>query len=485
MMNKLPIKKFKTQPYDWQLAAVHRGIDNDNFALFAEQGTGKTKALIDILRCRYAKRTRIMKTLILAPLITLQNWREEFGAHSFIRLNDIIVMKGTSAQKIKTFEKDTASGKAKILVTNYESLLSDKLYHLLLSWNIEILCLDEAHYVKNHKSKRSKKVSVIADRSIHKYILTGTPILNNVSDLYMQFRILDGGKTFGKSFYTFQGKYMMDMNEGWKGKQNYFPKFVANPSTFEELQTKMESSSVRVLKKDCLDLPPLIKQKIIVPLSPEQKKSYKEMERDLVTFIESKSDEPRAVVAQLAIVKALRLQQIVTGFVPDEDGKVHEFSKNPRLEIVSELLQQLVGDHKVILWCSFRHNYKQLSRLCKSLGIEYGMITGEQSIDQKNDDIKRFRHSDSCRVVIANRRAGGIGINLIEADYSIVYSRNFSLNDELQSEARNHRGGSEVHEKIVKIDLVGENTIDEKVLTALQCKQDLSKSIIDVIKGEK
>jgi len=144
-------------------------------------------------------------------------------------------------------------------------------------------------------------------------------------------------------------------------------------------------------------------------------------------------------------------------------------------------LEKLVPDHKVILWCSFIHNYKQLARLCKELDIEYGMITGGQSIDEKNEDIKRFRADPNCRVIIANRRAGGIGINLVEASYSIVFSRNFNLGDELQSEARNHRGGSEVHEKIVKIDLVGENTIDEHVLQALQCKQDLSKTIIDYL----
>ncbi len=392
-------------------------------------------------------------------------------------------MKGTSTQKIKAFEQGTSDGKAKILVMNYEGLLSEKLYNMILDWDVEVLVLDEAHYVKAHNSKRSKKVAVIADRARHKFLLTGTPILNNVSDLYMQFRIMDGGDTFGRSFHTFQGKYMMDLNESWKGKQNYFPKFVARPSTFGELQKKMEASSMRVLKKDCLDLPPLIKQKVTIPLSPEQRKAYKEMERDLITFIDSKKNEPKAVVAQLAITKALRLQQIVTGYIPDEDGHIHEFKNNPRLEQLKELLEKLTPDHKVIVWCSFRYNYKQIGRVCQSLGIEHGFITGEQSIDEKNADIERFRNDQECRVIIANRRAGGIGINLVEADYSIIYSRNFSLNDELQSEARNHRGGSQVHEKIVKIDLVGEETIDEQILTALQCKQDLSKTIIDVIKG--
>lgn len=92
-----------------------------------------------------------------------------------------------------------------------------------------------------------------------------------------------------------------------------------------------------------------------------------------------------------------------------------------------------------------------------------------------------FNNDDKCRVIIANRRAGGIGVNLVAASYSIVYSRNFSLGDELQSEARNHRGGSQIHERITKIDLFAKETIDEHILDALNAKEDISKKVIDFV----
>jgi SWI/SNF-related matrix-associated actin-dependent regulator 1 of chromatin subfamily A len=190
------------------------------------------------------------------------------------------------------------------------------------------------------------------------------------------------------------------------------------------------------------------------------------------------------VVAQLAITKALRLQQIVTGFVQTDEGDVIEIKDNPRLKAVKELLQSLHEKHKVILWCSFRHNYKQLAKLCEELGIEYVSLTGEQNLEKKRDAMERFENDEKVRVVIANRRAGGIGVNLVAADYSIVYSRNFSLEEELQSEARNYRGGSQQHDRIVKIDLCAIGTIDEQVVDALHNKQSVSERVINIAKEQ-
>lgn len=459
--------------------------DKDELALFAEMGTGKTGAAINILRERYYEKGRQMKTLILSPLVTLFNWQDEILKHSHIKKKDITVLhKGGSAGKLKTFEKDVSLFSCRIVVLNYEALLSDKLYEALQNWRPEILICDEAHYCKNYKAKRSKKVAAIADRANYRYILTGTPILQNVNDLFMQYRILDKGRTFGSVFHVFQRKYMEDKNSVWKARSNnYFPDWQARPEMFPELQEKVYAKAMRVTKEECLDLPPLIKKVVRVELSKQQKKYYDEMFRDFVTFVQE-SNKSGVVVAQLAVTKALRLQQIVTGFVQPEDGDVIEIKDNPRLNAVKELLHSLHENHKVILWCSFRHNYKQLVRLCELMKIDYALLTGEQNLEQKREAMDRFNNDKDVRVIIANRRAGGIGINLIAADYSIVYSRNFSLEEELQSEARNYRGGSQIHKRIVKIDLCANDTIDERVVEALRNKQNISDTIIDFAKEE-
>lgn len=476
--------KFKLQPYDWQHKALEMSNRMPNLALLAEMGTGKTGAAVNILRARMTENKRFLRTLILSPQVTLFNWADEIEKHSYIKRNQIIVLhKQGSAGKLKQLDRELGDGQ-RIIVVNYEALLSDKLFELLLSWRPEVLICDESHYVKSHKAKRSKKVARLADNASHTYILTGTPILNNVSDIFMQYRVLDGGKTFGDSFYVFQNKYMQDMNANWRrNSTNYYSDWQPRPEKYPELQEKIYEKAIRVLKKECLDLPPLIKKTIRIALSKSQETYYKQMKRDFVTFVKEQEKEGM-VVAQLAVTKALRLQQIVTGFVSDEDGKVIEIKDNPRLNAVKELLQGLQENHKTILWCSFRHNYKQLGELCTEMGIDHVFLTGEMSLEEKRDAMDRFNGHDSCRVIIANRRAGGIGVNLVAADYSIVYSRNFNLSDELQSEARNHRGGSQIHERIIKIDLCAKDTIDEVVLAALQNKQDVSDKIIELAKEE-
>lgn len=474
---------FKIKPYEWQMKAIEMSKQHPDLALLAEMGTGKSGATVNILRGRYYEYDRPLRTLILSPQVTLFNWRDEVEIHSNIPRDKVLVLhKSGSTGKLKQLDRYLKT--SYIVVVNYEALISEKVFQELMAWQPEVLICDESHYVKNHKAKRSKKVAKLADKALHRYILSGTPILKDIADVFMQYRVLDGGATFGKDHRTFMGKYMRDENAGWKGSHSYFPKWVPREEKFPEIQEKIFAKAIRVTKEECMDLPPLIKKVVKVELSPKQRKYYNEMRRDFLTFVSEKAKEG-VVVAQLAVTKALRLQQIVTGFVQTEDGNVIEIEDNPRLNAVKELLQSLHVEHKVILWCSFRHNYKQLGKLCTEMGIEHVFLTGEMNLTEKKDAMDKFNGDDATRVIIANRRAGGIGVNLVSASYSIVYSRNFSLGDELQSEARNHRGGSQIHERIVKIDLCAIDTIDEQVVTALHNKQEVSDRIIDLVKEER
>jgi SWI/SNF-related matrix-associated actin-dependent regulator 1 of chromatin subfamily A len=479
---KLP---FKIKPYQWQFDAIVKTEELPEYALFAEVGAGKTCAMVNILRTKYYQHGRVLKTLIISPLVTLYNWRDEIMMHSNIKDSTIVVLDKAAnryKQTVKALydEREAKFSRDKIVVVNYEAVLSEKFYDLISDWQPELIVLDEMHYIKNHKSKRGKKIIKLGDKALYRFGLTGTPMLNSPMDLFNQFRFLDKGMTFGKNFFTFRAQYFQDSNAGWAGKKGHFPKFEAIPEKFGELTTKIYRKAVRVTKEQCLDLPPLIKKKVYATLSKDQMRAYKEMKDQFITFVNDSKDRPRAVVAQIALTKALRLQQIVCGHVTDDDGNTHVFKEIPRLEAAKQLLEELTPNHKVIVWCSFKKDYELIEGICKELKVEYGFITGDQTLKQKQESMDRLKQDPLCRVIIANRRAGGIGINLIEAQYSIVYSRNFSLGEEIQSEARNYRGGSQIHERVVKLDLVSKDTIDETVLEALRNKQDISDKIIDL-----
>lgn len=482
---------FKIQPYKHQLQALDMSKKLTDLGLLWEMGTGKTGGMINILRHKFNEAGRLRKTLVLSPLVTLFNWKEEFMMHSNIREQDIIVLhKGGGAGKTKALVQRVEDDKGmltipKIAITNYESLQNQAFYDTVQEWQPDILVMDEAHLVKNPSAKRSKKVFAIAKKAENRYILTGTPILNNIQDIFMQFKCLDLGATFGLNFYTFRNTYMEDVNRQWNNKANHFPDYKPIESKYDELTSKIYTKCYRVTKDQCLDLPPLISEKRIVELGPEQKKYYKQMERDFVAFVEEKQKDKSlagAVVAQLAVTKAIRLQQIVSGYAVTDTGEEINIQKNPRLDACRELVEELVPSHKVIIWCSFKNNYKQLGNMLEEMGVKHVFITGDQNLEQKKGAMDAFQNDQDVRVVVANRRAAGIGINLTSASYSIIYSRNFSLGEELQSEARNHRGGSQIHQRIVKIDLIGRDTIDEKVVEALRNKQDISKRIVDLVK---
>jgi SNF2 family DNA or RNA helicase len=368
----------------------------------------------------------------------------------------------------------------KIVITNYESLTMDKLYSLLTSWGPEVFIADEAHRLKNPEGKRSKAAIKLSDTSKYRYALTGTPILNSAMDVFNIFRFLDKGEAFGKSFWKFREVWFEDENAPWRGKQNYFPKYVPRPESYKELTKIIYQKALTARKAECLDLPPFVRKEVFVELSAEQKRMYNEMKDDYIAWVNAaeESGEKKAVVAQMAVTKALRLQQIVTGYAKTEEGDVHKITENPRLEALKELLEELHGEHKIIVWSVFHENYSDIARVCESLKIDYAELHGRIGQKDRDENIGRFCNDPKCRVLIGNQSAGGIGINLVESDVSIYYSKNFSLEADLQSEGRNYRGGSERHSSITRIDLIAEGTIDELIGEALKNKQAIGDQIL-------
>ncbi len=461
------------------MEAVKLGQVLPNLGLFWEMGCGKSRAIIEILRRKYADTMAIRKTLILAPPIVCPNWKDEFAKYSKINPKDVVVLQKSGKQRVQKFLQEVGEDltRAKIVVTNYEAMEMKDLYELLKLWGPELLVCDESQRLKNPESVRAKKVMGLADIARHVYIATGTPMLNNAMDYFMQFRILDKGETFGRNFWTFRAAYFEDANAGFKGRQSYFPKWEIRPDAYQALQDKIKTKALRVLKKDCLDLPPLVRENAYAELSPQQLKAYKEMMNEYITFVESQGGKSAAVVAQLAVTKALRLQQIVTGFVKDDEGNIHRLNC-PRLTVLADILENLTPNHKVIVWASFKENYKMIAEVCTKMRVAYREIHGDIPNKERVQNMDDFRTDPNVRVMIANQGAAGVGINLVEASYSIYYSKGFQLEHDLQSEARNHRGGSEIHDKITRIDIIAKGTIDELVTESLAKKQHISEKIL-------
>ena len=455
--------------WEHQKKAVELSKSQTSFALFMETGTGKTATLINILRTLFTKNKRIGKTLIFSPPITLSNWHREWGVHSKIQ-EQVCVLKGSGAKRLKDFLK----GDKKIYITNYEALLMEPLFEAFLKWEPEVLVGDESHKTKDIKARRTKQFILLSDIAKHKYLLTGTPVLNTPMDIFSQFRALDGGETFGKNFFAFRATYFYDANASMP-RDRYFPNWKIRPGAIEEINEKIYTKAYRVRKEECLDLPPLVKQVHEVELSPEQARAYEEMKQDFITTIRGET-----CVATLAITKALKLMQIVSGFVNAEKASVR-MKWTPRQLALQELLETLCIEHKVLVWAVFKENYRQIAEVCDALKLKFVEVHGEVSEKDREVAVKNFQKDPETKVFIGHPGSGGIGINLVEASYSIWYSRNFSLEQDIQAEARNYRAGSEQHVKITRIDLVARGTIDEEITKRLANKQAISDRVLQEI----
>lgn len=482
---------YLVQPWEHQLQAILRARAGDYFALFFDMGTGKTGTCINILRDKYNDNKRLLRTIILCPPIVVPNWKEEWQKHSRLEPSKVVLLKGSGRERLKKFldcAYQDGTPQRCVFVTNYESLLMPELFQAMQAWNADAVVLDESHKCKTISAKRTKLANKLINGEWNKkgdlihapiryrYILTGTPVLNSPMDLFSQFLLLDAGRTFGKNFFAFRAQYFEDKNKAWQGRQKYFPNWKVKPGMLDEMNRRIKEISMRVKKEDCLDLPPLIRQRIVCGLTPLQEKMYAEMKRDFVTFLKDK-----AFTAQLAITKALRLQQIASGFCTSHDGEVISLGTTPRQETLKELLSEITPHSKVLVWAVWKENYAQIRQVCDEIGVEYVEVHGEIADRKKHENVDRFKNEEKCRVFLGHPGSGGIGINLVNASYSIFFSRTFSLEYDKQAEARNHRGGSEIHEKITRYDLVAEGTIDELIEQKLSEKTEIGEALLGEI----
>ncbi len=465
--------KFKLKPWQHQLDAIERVSHAKQFALFFEMGTGKTGTAINILRQKCNEEKRILRTLIFCPPVVIENWKKEFAIHSEIPPKTIVCLTGAGVNRLRIFEANATS--ERIFVTNYEALLMKDLFQAMCAWKPDFIICDESHKLKDATSKRSKLMDKLVNglKPIpYRLILTGTPVLNSPSDMFGQFLVLDGGETFTRNQFVFRAKYFYDANAHFKAKPTYFPDWQIKPKAVEEMNELIGKKSMTVKKSACLDLPPLVKKRIYVEMTPDQGRMYWEMNADLVTYMNG-----QACVATLALTKALRLLQIASGYVKFEKSTL-ALKDTPKMAALKELLESLAPDHKILVWAVFKENYNQIRQVCDDLKLEYAQVHGEIPGTKKMAEVERFTQDPKCRVFIGHPGSGGIGINLIQASYAIFYSRNFSLEYDLQAEARNYRGGSEMHTSVTRIDLVAKGTIEEMVLESLENKQQIGESLL-------
>lgn len=464
--------------YDFQKHIVGRFKDLTYAALLCDMGTGKSPMLIQLVKHKWTVQGGVLPTVIFCPVIVLENWKKEFTRWTKLDPKHIGIVKGTAKKRLEVIENPDH----KVIIVNYEALRSDAVVKALIKRKFKIAVCDESHRIKSYKSIACRKVLMVSrNADVFKAILSGTPITNQVTDIWSQYLFMDNGRTFGNRLTIFRAQYMINDNESWQasGARKSFPSWRINPVRAGEFKKKLAKTSARITTEEAVELPELINTRLDIELSPEQKKHYDQVKKELITWLEDNEENP--LVVKNLLTKILRLNEISSGFMKLFDGTIHTFKSNPRLDAAMEIIESC-APHKVIVYCIYAQNYKDLRSQLDKRGIKYVEITGEVSTDEKLDAAAQFNNPrGEARVCIANTRAAGLGVNLIGARYKIYYTRSYSLDDYLQSQKRNNRAGAiKYHKTISDYHLVAPETIDEEIYNRVIKKQKFSEKMLDI-----
>jgi len=465
--------KFKTKPYAHQLTALEKSWNKENFAYFMEMGTGKTKVLIDNVAMLYDK-GKIDGVLIIAPKGVVKTWYEqELPTHLPNHIENVTVLwqsnitKGQQEKLESLFEIETA---LHILVMNVEALSTEKgvkFASKFINSHKAMMAIDESTTIKTPTARRTKNIIGIGKHSKYKRIMTGSPITKNPLDLYTQCEFLDPWLLDFTSYYAFRNRYAEMKTMHLRGRSI---QVVSEFKNLGELSETVKNFSYRVLKEDCLDLPPKNFIKRHIQLTPAQKKIYEQMKKAAMAVLNGKVTTTMTVLTQL-----MRLHQITCGHFTADDGSVQEVENNRLSELMS-ILEETEG--KAIIWANYQRDVAQIiEHIEKKYGkgsiVDYYGLTPQED---RQDNIRKFQNNSKCRFLIGTPQTGGYGITLTQANTVIYYSNGYDLEKRLQSEDRAHRIGQK--KTVTYVDLICEDTVDEKIVKALRDKINIASEVM-------
>ena len=465
--------KFKTKPYKHQMTASEKSWNKENFAYFMEMGTGKTKVLIDNMSMLYDK-GKIDGALIVAPKGVVKTWYEqELPTHLPDHIENVTVLwqpniTKTQQEKLESlFEIETA---LHILIMNVEAFSTDKGVKFatkFLNSHKTLMAVDESTTIKTPTAKRTKSIIDLGKFAKYRRIMTGSPITKNPLDLYTQCEFLDPYLLDFASYYSFRNRYAEMKTMHLRGRSI---QVVSEFKNLGELSETVKTFSERVLKEDCLDLPPKIFMKRHVSLTVDQKKLYNQMKEQALAILNGKMTTTMTVLTQL-----MRLHQITCGHFTADDGSTQAVDSN-RLNELMSILDETEG--KAIIWANYQLSVSEIiQRIVKEYGEDsYVHYYGLTSQEDRQDNIRKFQNDPKCRFIIGTPQTGGYGITLTQAHTVIYYSNSYDLEKRLQSEDRAHRIGQK--KTVTYIDIVAEDTVDEKIQQALRDKINIASEVM-------
>lgn len=474
-------------------------------ALLADEpGLGKTAQAIRSLKRLHDSGEDIFPALIVCPNTLKKNWQREFD--KWWPGVNVTVVNGSAAQRRRQFEDS-----ADVYIVNWESL---RTHSRLLSYgsialarcnecgghdsritpsrcevhqrelntiDFKAVVADEIHRSKDPKSKQTRALWAATGDADIRYAMTGTPIANDVVDLWPILHWLDPAEWPSKTKWI--DRYVNTMMNAFGGMMVMGLK----PNMTDEFYAGINPRMRRMLKARVLPwLPEVINDRRDVEMGAKQAKAYKQMLENMIVLLENEgttSSTGEVVVAPNPLTQTLRLLQFASAYAQielQENGEEKVLLSDPSCKVdalMDDIENGDFGDDSVAVCAVSRQLIDLLSARLTKEGIAHGLITGAQDGDQRQQAIDDFQ-SGKTKWILFTAQAGGVGVTLTAARRLVMLQRPWSLVDYKQALDRVHRIGSEIHDSVIITDYVTEGTIEERVIQALDTKSENFEEIV-------
>lgn len=418
--------------------------NNMGGCLADDMGLGKTLQTITMLTRVYPKEKR--PSLIVMPRSLLFNWQDEL--QKFAPQLTYYIYYGQQRDLKEAL-------KSQLVLTTYALVRNDIEQFRKIPFHYVVL--DESQNIKNLTSQVTQAVMLL--QSEHRIALSGTPIENNLSELYSLFRFLNPA--------------MLGSAEEFNKQYTYPIQRDGDKEVTESLRRKIFPFMLRRLKKDVLkELPDRMEQTLYVEMDDDHRRFYEERRQYYQTLVGKTIEEQGIEKSQMVMFQALsELRRIAS--VPESlsDGNI----SSPKIPLLMEQVEELVAaGHKVVLFFNFIAGIELVGERLTEMGIDYATMTG--STRDRRAVVERFQNDAGCRALLMTLKTGGVGLNLTVADTVYIVEPWWNKAAEEQAINRLHRIGQKA--KVMSYALITRDTIEEKIRLLQQQKQDLADSLI-------
>ncbi|WP_342535719.1 DEAD/DEAH box helicase [Lysinibacillus sp. FSL K6-1151] len=441
-------------PHAYQKVAIEKIIENPAYALLLDMGLGKTVSTltaVDELKNDYFD---VEKVLVIAPKrVAEDTWSREVAKWEHLRHLKISKVLGTEQQRRKALQKQ-----ADIYVINRENvewLVS--YYENGKTWPFDMIVIDELSSFKNPSSKRFRALRKVRTRTKRVVGLTGTPAPNSLIDLWSQIYLIDMGERLEKTFTKYKSKYF---------KQDPYRVYhiELQEGAEQQIYSKIDDICLSMKAKDYLkDLHEPVMNIVELKLSPKERELYDKLEKD--SLLEFSDGD---IVATTAAVLSNKLLQLSSGAAyNDKDGV--QIIHSVKLDALEEIVEASQGK-PILVFYNYKHDVERIKKKFK----QARELEDSSTIEKWNNG--------EIEILLAHPASAGHGLNMQDGGHTIVwYGLNWSLELYMQANARLHRQGQK--ETVVVHHLVLKDSIDERVMSVLQGKEQQQEALMEAVKA--